>query len=119
MDTLLIVFASAGTAALVAGLMTIFGQYLERRARRQDLLLAKAVQIAAIRIDVLMKTADRNQQSASIPDLTYLTEKYYQALEHLMVKGRLPSHLLAEYDKAKDVLRARTEPDIRDGMRED
>ena len=43
MSTTLTVIISAATGTLVSGILTIVGQALERRARRAELLLSKAL----------------------------------------------------------------------------
>ena len=54
---LLLVVTSAGVAAVVSSLVTLVGQYLERRARRNELILRTALDMATAKAEFVFKAA--------------------------------------------------------------
>ena len=87
-----LVLTSAGVASLVSAGATLFGQAFERRARRRELLLTKAIELAQDRsrrtLDVWEKSG--RQASARFQDDIVSAETYFQWLESLWDSGRLP-----------------------------
>lgn len=90
MPTLLLILTSAGVAALVSGLLTFAGQWLERRARRRELLLAKAIELSIERTRFLTDLAQKLGRDIEIQDNAMLAEVYYQWLLHLLDNDKLP-----------------------------
>jgi len=85
------VLTSAGIGALVSSLATLGGQALERKARRRELVLAKAMELAKARTDLALEVSRRQPDKvAAFRDPAVMTEKYFQWLEHLLQKGALP-----------------------------
>lgn len=95
MSTLLLVLTSAGIAAFVSGLIAFAGQWLERRARRHELLLAKAIELAFARTEFVKQFAKQEGVPARYFDNLQLAEVYYQQLSHLMRTGQLPAEVEA------------------------
>lgn len=91
MPVWLLVLASASVAAFVSGLITLAGQYFERKSHRDELLLAKAIDLAMGRSRFLADLAQKHGNSVAIEDDVLLAEKYYQWLLHLLEHGELPS----------------------------
>jgi hypothetical protein len=90
MSTLAIVLTSAGVASFITGLATIVNQLLERRARRHELLLTKAVELGIHRVEFMTALADKSGAGLELQDPIKLSETYYQWLEHLLEEGELP-----------------------------
>lgn len=86
-DTIIISAAVGGTAA---ALITLIGQYFERRARRKELLLSKAVELAIERARFTFDVAKASNASADIQDQAVMTATYYQWLEYFLDNGKLP-----------------------------
>jgi hypothetical protein len=84
----LTLLGSAAIGALVSSVITAFAQYLDRRARRQELLLKEALELAQWRIDVMV--ANLKGQRGELKDKIVLAETYYGYLQHLMEHGKLP-----------------------------
>lgn len=89
------VVTSAAVGALVSAGIGFLGQYLERRARRKELLLTKAIDLAFRRTDVMFRIAERNNRGMVVRDDASLTGDYYRILEHLFEHGVLPSDFKA------------------------
>ena len=70
MDTSLIVtiVTSAAVGALISGLMTLLGQWRERSARRKELLVSKAIELAFARRKFVTEAADRAGVAAHVKD---------------------------------------------------
>lgn len=86
-----IIIASAAVGAIVAALINLIGQYFERRSRRKELLLSKAVEMAIERARFTFDVAKASNASADIPDQAVMAATYYQWLEYLLDRGKLPS----------------------------
>lgn len=90
------IVTSAAVGALVAGAMTLFGQWRERLARRKELLLSRAIELAFARRKFVTEAADRAGARAYLKDDVSFAADYYQILEHLMDHGKLPDAFLAK-----------------------
>jgi hypothetical protein len=86
-----VILTSAGVAALVSSVLGLLGQALERRARRQELLLAKAIELAQSRTDMVLRITEKSGQRTTFQDNAILAEGYYQWLSHLLNNGSLPN----------------------------
>lgn len=90
MNTWLTVLTSAAVGVLVSSIVTMIGQHLERRARRDELLLVKALDLAAARREFVLEAAEKNDQTASLVDDTIIAETYFRWLKSILETGRLP-----------------------------
>lgn len=90
MNPWLTILTSAAIGVLVSSVVTLIGQSLERRARRSELLLVKALELAAARRDFVMKVAEASGATATIPDDAINAEKYLRWLKSLLTDGKLP-----------------------------
>ncbi|MCW5891372.1 MAG: hypothetical protein KIT14_12590 [bacterium] len=97
MDVATIV-TSAGVGALVAAGVTFFNGALERRARRKEVLLAKAIELSHERIKTLIPLAREMKMSAEVPDGAFLAVVYFRYLEHLLAKGELPPDVKPDWE---------------------
>lgn len=84
------VITSAAVATLVSAALTLLGQALERSARRKELLLAKAVEIAVERARFGLEIVKDTRQPAEFIDPAINAATYYKWLRHLLDKGQLP-----------------------------
>jgi hypothetical protein len=90
MNTWLTVLTSAAVGVLVSSFVALLGQYLERRARRDELLLTKAVEMAAERRKLAMEVAEKTGATASLLDDAIVAETYFRWLKKLLETGKLP-----------------------------
>jgi hypothetical protein len=86
MNTWLTVLTSAAVGALVSSIVTFWGQYLERGARRKELLLTKSLEVAKRLSELQIQTNPKGD----LVDEFFMAEMYYQWLESLMKSGQLP-----------------------------
>jgi hypothetical protein len=86
---LVTVITSAAVGAIIAAGINFLGQLLERRARRKELLIAKAIEIAIDRTRMALQMAKDFKMSAEIPDSAVNAVDYYRMLEHLWDTGKL------------------------------
>lgn len=93
MNPWLIVLTSSAVGVLVGSVVTLIGQYLERRARREELLLTRALEAAMERRKLAMKIVDADKTGATtalLADDVINAEKYYRWLRTLLDTGKLP-----------------------------
>lgn len=70
--------------------MTLLGQYLERRARREELILQKAMEMAVQRREFVMEAINLTQKNATFSDDIFSVETYVRWLGSLLNRGKLP-----------------------------
>ena len=85
-----LILTSAGVAAIVSAGATLIGQALERKTRRKELLLGKAIDLARTRAERLMRIADSRGARTTLEDDIVTAETYYSWLQSLWETGRLP-----------------------------
>jgi hypothetical protein len=90
MNTWLTVLTSAAVGVLVSGAITLVGQHLERRARQDELLLTKALEMAIRKNDVMIKTVELSGSRATLQDEVISAESYLRWLKELLYTGKLP-----------------------------
>ena len=88
------VVTSAAVGAVTAQVINLIGQTLERRSRRREMLLAKAVELAVERVRFAFEVAKESQEDADLKDPGITCAKYYRWLRHLLESGELPSDAL-------------------------
>jgi|SRR5437899_915685 len=97
MDAIVVtVLTSAGVAAVVSALSQIFGQYLDRRARRKELIFARALDMAQGRYMGGIELVKAGQTGLTILPFPLLAEASYRALEHLFEHGKLDAETKAD-----------------------
>ena len=62
---------------------------MERRARRRELLLTKAIELAFARRELMMKLVDRSGQELALRDDVSIAADYFAELTHLLEKNEL------------------------------
>ena len=93
---LLTVLISASVGVLVSGVITLVGQYLERRARRNELLLTKAIEMAKAGREWRMEAFEKSGKPGLIIDDAFIAEKYFRWLKGLLETGELPTDAQAQ-----------------------
>ena len=91
MNTWVTIFVSAGVAALVTGILTLIGQRLERRARRDELLLQEALKLARLQREMVLEVAKITKRDAILTDDAINAETYFRWLKALLDTGKLPA----------------------------
>lgn len=71
--------SSAAVGAFVSSVITVVAQWRERKSRREELLLTKAMEMARARVDTIAATTGGKIE----PDIL-MTEDYYVSLKHLI-----------------------------------
>lgn len=99
MDLTSTIFTSAVVSALVASVLNLVGQKIERQARRRELLFTKSVDLAKANREYIAMVADKTGQTATISDYVVYAEMYYWLLTELHDKGRLPENWRTETAK--------------------
>lgn len=97
MSTLSTVLTSAAVGVLVSSIFTLFGQILERRSRRNELLLTKALEMAIRKSDISLEAAKLSNRNVILIDDVNSAETYLRWLKSLLRSGNLP----ADADKGK------------------
>jgi len=86
----LTVLTSAAVGVLVSSVLTLIGQSLERRARRNELLLTEALKLAAARREFVMEVVEKTGGTASLVDDAINAETYFRWLKSVLETGKLP-----------------------------
>lgn len=84
------VLTSAAVGVLVSGLVTLLGQHLERRARRDELLLNRAIDLAVAQREFTLALAKENRSEATLIDPAINAETYFRWLKALIGTEKLP-----------------------------
>ena len=92
-----IVLGSAAVGALVSSGITMWGQYLERKSRREELILTKAIEMAHTRFEHV-----KDIPGAQIPPEIKMAEDYHRWLKYLMNHGKLPNDFKGQPMKNSD-----------------
>jgi len=82
-STWLTVLTSAAVGVLVSSVVTLWGQYLERGARRKELLLTKALEMAKRMSELRMRAVDKGGGGVKLYDEVVVAEIYFRWLESL------------------------------------
>ncbi len=100
-DQLATIITSAAVGALSAAIITFIGQVLDRRARRKELLLSKAIELAMARREMIMRVVEQTSgTTAELWDDAVLSAEYFTVLKHLIEKGDLPAAFKAKVKKS-------------------
>jgi hypothetical protein len=90
------IITSAAVGAVVAAGINFVNQLLERRARRKELLLSKAIELACDRTRVALEAAKEYKTDLKLGDAAVHAVEYYRMLEHLWDTGVLPPEVEAK-----------------------
>lgn len=99
--TLVTIVTSAAVGALVSSVLSLIGPLLERRARRRELLLSKAIELAFARREFVTKAGDRAGVKVDLRDDAAQAAEYFQVLEQIMDRGKLPEFFLNREAKSR------------------
>ena len=102
-QTTVLLLGSAAVGALVSSIITLIGQQIERKARREELLLTESVKLALAHNEQIFKVAQASSREAFMPAPARLAHTYFVALKSLMSTGQLPKGLFT--DDGEDAIR--------------
>jgi Zn-dependent protease with chaperone function len=97
--TWVLVLGSAAIGAVVSTVISELGRWRERKARRHEVLLTQATQLAIAWSKTLFDIAKVNEKTTAIPNQVRLTELYYNCLVGIMDKGKIPAHLETKLER--------------------
>jgi hypothetical protein len=86
------VLTSAAVSTIIAGIASLIGQAVERRARRKELIFVKAVELAKANRDYMLQLGKDMGGGVTIHDYAPYAEMYYWLLQELEDKGKLPKN---------------------------
>ncbi len=92
-----LLLGSAAIGALVSSLITLAGQYFERRARQKELLLAKSIELAELHNGMLKAAAEHSGKTVSMYPYIVQTRWFHSQLQLLLSKGKLSGELERQY----------------------
>ena len=101
---LVTIITSAAVASVTAAAAQFIGARLETRARRKELLLTRALDLAQARTEMVMRIAKETGATATIRDSVFLAEGYFRWLSHLMDHGKLPSDAREREEASKQLV---------------
>jgi hypothetical protein len=86
------VLTSAVVAAIISSAVSLFSAHLERKGRKMELLLSKAIDLAVANSQRAITIWTRSGPNAklTLQDDLISAEAYYLWLNELYTKGRLP-----------------------------
>lgn len=91
MNTWLVVVTSSAVGVLVGSVVNLLGQWFERRSRRDEMLLSRAIEMSVKKSEYAVKVAEQNPfMGAWLVDDVVNAEKYYRWLKALLDTGKLP-----------------------------
>lgn len=85
------IITSAAVGGIAGSAISFVGTILERRSRRKEMLLSKAVELAIHRFESLIRVAKETGRSTNLQDPAVMSATYFRWLEHILDKGTLPS----------------------------
>lgn len=94
------VVTSAAVGALVSTAINVVSQWRERSARRRELLFRAAMELAHKRQELFVSEALRTRTPLLVPDPVFNIAEYFDSLEHLFDKGKLPAELHAKQESS-------------------
>lgn len=91
------IVTSAAVGAVVSAGIAFAGQALERRSRREELLLSKAIDLAEQRIQLAKELVIEQKGKAIFPQAVVMAADYYRHLRYLLKKGGLSQEYLDKH----------------------
>jgi hypothetical protein len=82
----LALIGSAAVGALISSVITALAQWRERKSRREELLLTKAIEMAQSRVATVLQSGF---QGKIMPEIE-MAQQYHRYLKHLLEHGKLP-----------------------------
>lgn len=84
------IITSAAVGGVVGSAISFVGSELERRARRREMLLEKAVELSIHRFESTKNIAAETGKTVTLSDPAIMSATYFRWLEHIADKGTLP-----------------------------
>jgi hypothetical protein len=98
LSILSVVLTSAAVGALVSSLFTFVSQLLERRARRKELLMKTAADLATKALDAWIDHAKTSGRNVQIPPLSFFTYYFHRQLSSLLQESKLTPEEQTRYE---------------------
>ena len=83
----LTVVMSAGVGAIASSLFVFLDHVFERKSRREELALAKAIDLARGKMDLTLALAKEQGQPVKVYDVLSMAEDYFRWTQHLLNHG--------------------------------
>ena len=102
MDKLQIIsllLGSAAIGALVSSLMTAWTSHLERKSRREELVLSEAINMGQKNMDVALEVARAGGRPVPIIPLIEMVMDYHKWLKSLLDTGQMPADYVRTVDR--------------------
>ncbi len=81
---LVVILGSAAVGALISNLFTVAAQWRERKSRREELALTKAVEMAYSQVTAMLDMFKETGQSGKIAPPLSMVEGCYKSLKHIL-----------------------------------
>ncbi|HSY48831.1 MAG TPA: hypothetical protein VLC46_08475 [Thermoanaerobaculia bacterium] len=101
------IITSAAVGAVISSAVTFAAQCFERRARRQELLLAKSIDLVHEHLRFTKEIVAETGMKAVFPTAVTMVADCYQLLQNLMNKGELPKDFVERATKSLDEQKAK------------
>jgi hypothetical protein len=88
-----LVLGSAAIGAFVSSVVTLFGQWRERKSRREEIVLTEAVKLAEMNMNATLNMAKARaavDKDTRIVPMIEMVRDYHEWLRGLLDTGRLP-----------------------------
>lgn len=84
-----IAIIAAAVGGLVSTVISEIGRWHERKSRREELALGKAVEMAQARVETAKEIYKESGKPVRVPPEVLMAQEYYISLKHLLDKGKL------------------------------
>ena len=84
-----LILGSAAIGALVSSIITFAGQFLERRARKRELLLSRAIELAELHNKLIMDAANAGGKRGTFYPYIVQVRWFYKQLDQLYKTGKI------------------------------
>ena len=109
----LLVVTSAAVGSVSAAMITLLGQALERRARREELLLSRAIDLSLAHAQRVVAVAHDQDRSTTVFPEVMGARDYYEALRGILEHGAIPNHLGAKIEAQNVPIETKLEKQMR------
>lgn len=92
-----LILGSAAIGALISSVITILGQFLDRSAKKKELLFSKPIELAQVNVAILTDAAKHGSKSVALRPIVVYTRWHHRELKSHYEKGRLSPRMEAIY----------------------
>jgi hypothetical protein len=93
---------SAAIGALVSSAIAEVGKWRERKTKREELLLTKAIEMAQVRFANMMTICKDTNTKANLQPEIEMAEDYHHYLKYLLERGTLPPDYKRNFQRGQD-----------------